>query len=73
MNGLTKPRHGHRVLARSARPCDAYYEFAPGPARTDAFRARSLSTGLDTHPAAKAGLVAATALGLATTLRSRAS
>ena len=34
---------------------------------------RSLSTWIDTHPAAKAGLVAATALGLAATLRSRAS
>jgi hypothetical protein len=30
---------------------------------------RSLSTWLDTHPAAKAGLVAATALGVAATLR----
>ena len=33
---------------------------------------RSLSTRLDTHSAAKAGLVATTALGLAAALRARA-
>ena len=70
MNGLTKPA--------ANVPCPDYlYEPMEEDERIEGSLGRwsvssSLSTWLDTHPAAKAGLVAATALGVAAALRVKA-